>query len=47
MVEFLKVQLRLHRITREDVWAMADEGKITEAQAEAVAGARVEPDKDE
>lgn len=40
MFAFIKLRYRLHKITAADVWAYADDGKITEAEAILICGPR-------
>lgn len=41
----IRTQYRLHRITATDVWAYADGGTITEAEATLICGPRPEMDE--
>lgn len=40
MYALLKMQYRLKKVTAAQVWAYADEGKITEEQAATICGPR-------
>lgn len=40
MYNFIKTRYRMHKITAADVWAYADQGVITEAQAISICGPR-------
>ena len=40
MYKFIKSMYDQHKISAEKVWQYADEGKITEEQAESICGPR-------
>lgn len=41
----IRTQYRLHKITASDVWAYADSGTITSAEASLICGPRPETDE--
>lgn len=45
--QLIKTMYRLHRITAAEVWAYADAGDITEAQAVSICGPRPKGDGNE
>lgn len=44
--QLIKNLYRMHRITAAEVWACADAGEITEAQAISICGARPKGESD-
>ena len=42
MFNLIRTRYRLHKITAQEVWAYADEGKITAEQATLICGPRPE-----
>ena len=46
MYQIIKGKYRRHEISAADVWAYADQGKITEAQAVSICGPRPKADED-